>query len=207
MLLTDLGNFSGRTRSAVSVREDQGVVLLCSPPPHSPGIVGSILYCCCSPSLHAHPVEGALTREPSRWNVHGFLEMCRSSRSVMKDHILYISPDKRLSSYDNIVLLPISLLTVAVMSLPATSEEYIPWSTREVINKRVKSFHNCLECQSWVHWITMCILFQKISWTLGCVWYLSQWNKSCWDIYLWVSNKFIVYWSFFGYWNSCKSHE
>ncbi|XP_070329764.1 contactin-5 isoform X2 [Odocoileus virginianus] len=35
-----LGNFSGRTRSAVSVREGQGVVLLCSPPPHSPGVMG-----------------------------------------------------------------------------------------------------------------------------------------------------------------------
>lgn len=38
-MLTDLGNFSGRTRSAVSVREGQGVVLMCSPPPHSPGTV------------------------------------------------------------------------------------------------------------------------------------------------------------------------
>ncbi|XP_072582371.1 contactin-5 isoform X2 [Vulpes vulpes] len=35
-----LGNFSGRTRSAVSVREGQGVVLMCSPPPHSPGVMG-----------------------------------------------------------------------------------------------------------------------------------------------------------------------
>lgn len=41
VVLTDLGNFSGRTRSAVSVREGQGVVLMCSPPPHSPGTVGS----------------------------------------------------------------------------------------------------------------------------------------------------------------------
>lgn len=41
VMLTDLGNFSGRTRSAVSVREGQGVVLMCSPPPHSPGTVGS----------------------------------------------------------------------------------------------------------------------------------------------------------------------
>lgn len=39
VVLTDLGNFSGRTRSAVSVREGQGVVLMCSPPPHSPGTV------------------------------------------------------------------------------------------------------------------------------------------------------------------------
>ncbi|XP_054020520.1 contactin-5 isoform X2 [Dryobates pubescens] len=35
-----LGNFSGRTRSAVSVREGQGVVLMCSPPLHSPGVMG-----------------------------------------------------------------------------------------------------------------------------------------------------------------------
>uniref|UniRef100_A0A452IKK3 Contactin-5 n=1 Tax=Gopherus agassizii TaxID=38772 RepID=A0A452IKK3_9SAUR len=34
-----LGNFSGRTRSAVSVREGQGVVLMCSPPLHSPGTI------------------------------------------------------------------------------------------------------------------------------------------------------------------------
>uniref|UniRef100_A0A8D2KXB7 Contactin-5 n=1 Tax=Varanus komodoensis TaxID=61221 RepID=A0A8D2KXB7_VARKO len=34
-----LGNFSGRMRSAVSVREGQGVVLMCSPPLHSPGTI------------------------------------------------------------------------------------------------------------------------------------------------------------------------
>ncbi|KAM9220238.1 contactin-5 [Dugong dugon] len=39
-----LGNFSGRTRSAVSVREGQGVVLMCSPPPHSPEIVYSWVF-------------------------------------------------------------------------------------------------------------------------------------------------------------------
>ncbi|XP_058145016.1 contactin-5 isoform X2 [Dasypus novemcinctus] len=39
-----LGNFSGRTRSAVSVREGQGVVLLCSPPPHSPEIIYSWIF-------------------------------------------------------------------------------------------------------------------------------------------------------------------
>ncbi|XP_006150167.1 contactin-5 [Tupaia chinensis] len=39
-----LGNFSGRTRSAVSVREGQGVVLLCSPPPHSPEIIYSWVF-------------------------------------------------------------------------------------------------------------------------------------------------------------------
>ncbi|XP_008846890.1 contactin-5 [Nannospalax galili] len=39
-----LGNFSGRTRSAVSVREDQGVVLMCSPPPHSPEIIYSWVF-------------------------------------------------------------------------------------------------------------------------------------------------------------------
>ncbi|KAG9348393.1 hypothetical protein JZ751_002128 [Albula glossodonta] len=35
--LTDLGNFTGRTRGGVSVREGQGVVLMCTPPSHSPG--------------------------------------------------------------------------------------------------------------------------------------------------------------------------
>nr|XP_045002224.1 contactin-5 isoform X1 [Jaculus jaculus]XP_045002225.1 contactin-5 isoform X1 [Jaculus jaculus] len=39
-----LGNFSGRTRSAVSVREGQGVVLMCSPPPHSPEIIYSWIF-------------------------------------------------------------------------------------------------------------------------------------------------------------------
>lgn len=48
VVLTDLGNFSGRTRSAVSVREGQGVVLMCSPPPHSPGIVTTPLLAYCS---------------------------------------------------------------------------------------------------------------------------------------------------------------
>lgn len=36
-VFADLGAFSGRTRGAVSVREGQGVVLMCAPPPHSPG--------------------------------------------------------------------------------------------------------------------------------------------------------------------------
>ncbi|KAM9441662.1 contactin-5-like [Salvelinus alpinus] len=35
-----LGSFSGRTRGGVSVREGQGVVLMCTPPPHSPGLMG-----------------------------------------------------------------------------------------------------------------------------------------------------------------------
>ncbi|XP_043928641.1 contactin-5 isoform X2 [Protopterus annectens] len=39
-----LGNFSGRTRSAVSVREGQGVVLICSPPAHSPEITYSWVF-------------------------------------------------------------------------------------------------------------------------------------------------------------------
>ncbi|XP_053163194.1 contactin-5 isoform X2 [Hemicordylus capensis] len=39
-----LGNFSGRTRSAVSVREGQGVVLICSPPLHSPEIIYSWVF-------------------------------------------------------------------------------------------------------------------------------------------------------------------
>lgn len=33
----DLGAFSGKARGGVSVREGQGVVLMCTPPPHSPG--------------------------------------------------------------------------------------------------------------------------------------------------------------------------
>ncbi|XP_075707631.1 contactin-5 isoform X1 [Rhinoderma darwinii] len=39
-----LGNFSGRVRSAVSVREGQGVVLMCSPPHHSPEITYSWVF-------------------------------------------------------------------------------------------------------------------------------------------------------------------
>ncbi|XP_075273942.1 contactin-5 isoform X3 [Opisthocomus hoazin] len=39
-----LENFSGRTRSAVSVREGQGVVLMCSPPLHSPEIIYSWVF-------------------------------------------------------------------------------------------------------------------------------------------------------------------
>lgn len=35
----DLGAFSGKARGGVSVREGQGVVLMCTPPPHSPGKV------------------------------------------------------------------------------------------------------------------------------------------------------------------------
>lgn len=38
-LLSDLGAFSGKARGGVSVREGQGVVLMCIPPPHSPGEV------------------------------------------------------------------------------------------------------------------------------------------------------------------------
>ncbi|XP_056622405.1 contactin-5 isoform X4 [Triplophysa dalaica] len=36
--------FSGRTRGAVSVREGQGVVLMCAPPPHSPEIIYSWVF-------------------------------------------------------------------------------------------------------------------------------------------------------------------
>ncbi|XP_064831473.1 contactin-5-like [Oncorhynchus masou masou] len=36
---TYLGSFSVRTRGGVSVREGQGVVLMCTPPPHSPEII------------------------------------------------------------------------------------------------------------------------------------------------------------------------
>ncbi|KAI1903786.1 hypothetical protein AGOR_G00030800 [Albula goreensis] len=39
-----LGNFSGRTRGGVSVREGQGVVLMCTPPPHSPEIIYSWVF-------------------------------------------------------------------------------------------------------------------------------------------------------------------
>uniref|UniRef100_A0A8C5LQK3 Contactin-5 n=1 Tax=Leptobrachium leishanense TaxID=445787 RepID=A0A8C5LQK3_9ANUR len=39
-----LGNFSGRIRSAVSVREGQGVVLMCSPPHHSPEVIYSWVF-------------------------------------------------------------------------------------------------------------------------------------------------------------------
>uniref|UniRef100_A0A8C2D5W4 Contactin-5 n=1 Tax=Cyprinus carpio TaxID=7962 RepID=A0A8C2D5W4_CYPCA len=39
-----LGAFSGRTRGAVSVREGQGVVLMCAPPPHSPEIIYSWVF-------------------------------------------------------------------------------------------------------------------------------------------------------------------
>ncbi|XP_039600283.1 contactin-5 isoform X2 [Polypterus senegalus] len=39
-----LGNFSGKARGAVSVREGQGVVLMCSPPDHSPEITYSWVF-------------------------------------------------------------------------------------------------------------------------------------------------------------------
>ncbi|KAG7471163.1 hypothetical protein MATL_G00121490 [Megalops atlanticus] len=39
-----LGNFSGRIRGGVSVREGQGVVLMCTPPPHSPEITYSWVF-------------------------------------------------------------------------------------------------------------------------------------------------------------------
>lgn len=37
LLLPDLSAFNGKARGGVSVREGQGVVLMCTPPPHSPG--------------------------------------------------------------------------------------------------------------------------------------------------------------------------
>ncbi|KAJ7990097.1 hypothetical protein DPEC_G00296750 [Dallia pectoralis] len=39
-----LGAFSNKTRGAVSVREGQGVVLMCTPPPHSPEIIYSWVF-------------------------------------------------------------------------------------------------------------------------------------------------------------------
>ncbi|KAM9821095.1 contactin-5 [Neosynchiropus ocellatus] len=42
--LAYLGPFSAKPRGAVSVREGQGVVLMCSPPPHSPEIIYSWVF-------------------------------------------------------------------------------------------------------------------------------------------------------------------
>uniref|UniRef100_A0A7N6ATF7 Contactin-5 n=1 Tax=Anabas testudineus TaxID=64144 RepID=A0A7N6ATF7_ANATE len=39
-----LGAFSGKARGGVSVREGQGVVLMCTPPPHSPEIIYSWVF-------------------------------------------------------------------------------------------------------------------------------------------------------------------
>lgn len=39
----DIEDFETKTRSTVSVREGQGVVLLCGPPPHFGGMVGGTL--------------------------------------------------------------------------------------------------------------------------------------------------------------------
>ncbi|KAM7398986.1 hypothetical protein PAMP_018283 [Pampus punctatissimus] len=39
-----IGAFSGKTRGGVSVREGQGVVLMCTPPPHSPEIIYSWVF-------------------------------------------------------------------------------------------------------------------------------------------------------------------
>lgn len=48
ILLADLNEFSRKARGDVSVREGQGVVLMCTPPPHSPGnpkISGTVNDC------------------------------------------------------------------------------------------------------------------------------------------------------------------
>lgn len=43
-VLSDLGAFSSKARGGVSVREGQGVVLMCVPPPHSPGTVVTLPF-------------------------------------------------------------------------------------------------------------------------------------------------------------------
>ncbi|XP_034095686.1 contactin-5 isoform X5 [Gymnodraco acuticeps] len=44
LMFAYLGAFSGKTRGGVSVREGQGVVLMCTPPPHSPEIMYSWVF-------------------------------------------------------------------------------------------------------------------------------------------------------------------
>lgn len=41
---SDLENFKTKMRSTVSVREGQGVVLLCGPPPHSGGKKNALFW-------------------------------------------------------------------------------------------------------------------------------------------------------------------
>lgn len=74
LLLPDLSAFNGKARGGVSVREGQGVVLMCTPPPHSPGRMVklkrkkeeslSLLFIYCyacffHPSIHALITYGA----------------------------------------------------------------------------------------------------------------------------------------------------
>lgn len=49
-VFSDLGAFSGKARGGMSVREGQGVVLMCIPPPHSPGTVVILLFLWENPS-------------------------------------------------------------------------------------------------------------------------------------------------------------
>ncbi|GAA6078431.1 contactin-5 [Tachysurus ichikawai] len=51
-----VNDFSGRARGAVSVREGQGVVLMCMPPPHSPGRVGEVFSLSSVFFSECHPI-------------------------------------------------------------------------------------------------------------------------------------------------------
>lgn len=74
-LLADLENFKTRTRSTVSVRQGQGMVLLCGPPPHSGGKGPFLLFISASGnefwSFHSQGREvwgfsGRLKQSPAR---------------------------------------------------------------------------------------------------------------------------------------------
>lgn len=104
VVLTDLGNFSGRTRNAVSVREGQGVVLMCSPPPHSPGTV-PVFHVTTSLVCYFFILLDCATGDHGGWHALGGHDVYRRAW-VITDHTPYIA----LFFCDTIVFFPLCQL-------------------------------------------------------------------------------------------------
>lgn len=98
---TDLENFKTQRRNAVRVREGQGVVLLCGPPPHSGGnsvcsylsLLFVYLSCRCPPAWLIHaPRTWALWRDAVSLRQNAGRSTCRIASPIRhRPHIYLVS--------------------------------------------------------------------------------------------------------------------
>lgn len=131
---SDLENFKTQRRNAVRVREGQGVVLLCGPPPHSGGksvcsylaLLFVYLSCRCPCGL-THLCSTYLSPLKRR---RQFAAECRTLDGPY--HFPYSSSSPYLSGQLEVCVcaLPSDLLTVCLRCGGQRSESFLLWDTR-----------------------------------------------------------------------------
>lgn len=131
---SDLENFKTQRRNAVRVREGQGVVLLCGPPPHSGGksvcsylsLFFVYLSCRC-PSGLTHLCSTYLSPLKRR---RQFAAECGTLDGPY--HFPYSSSSPYLSGQLEVCVcaLPSDLLTVCLRCGGQRSESFLLWDTR-----------------------------------------------------------------------------